>query len=169
MSDVAFEVALDQAGYRRVLTRLAYERLRFAVPLLAVVGLYSSASGSSGGALLSFAALLGLPIAIWGLVSWQVYRPGRTPIYAPMQYSVAQEGLVYGPADSLRIVEWSEFKRWREAPGHVLLFVTGSQYVLVPTDPLGDETRDAFLFHLTQHLGNPKDRSLIGRFRRRRR
>ena len=169
MSDVNFEVALDKTGYRKVLTRLAYERLRFAVPVLAVVGLYSSSTGSSGGALLSFAALLGLPIAIWGLVSWQVYRPGRTPIYEPMQYSVAEEGLVYGPADSLRIVECSDFKRWREAAGHVLLFVTGSQYVLVPTDPLSGETRDAFLFDLTRHLGTPKDRSLIGRFRRRRR
>ncbi|MDA3936263.1 MAG: YcxB family protein [Actinomycetota bacterium] len=167
MSDLTFSVALSRKGYRRVLTRLAYERLRFAVPLLGAIGLFSSASGATRAGLLSFAALLGLPIAIYGLVSWQVYRPGRSPIFAHLEYRTTDEGLVFGPRGSLRIVEWGEFKRWREVADHVLLFVKGSQYVLIPTHSLTPDERDDLISLLTVYIGSPKDRSLIGRFRRR--
>lgn len=167
MRDLAFTARLDRRGYRRVLTRLAYERLRFAVPVLAALGLFSSASGSTGAALLSFAALLGLPIAIYGLVSWQVYRPGRSPLYESHEYRLMPDGLVFGPTESLRIVPWGEFKRWREAAGHVLLFITGSQYVLVPIESLDAEAGDAFIGLLTELIGSPVDRSLIHRILRR--
>ncbi len=168
MTDDAHLVQLSRKGYRRVLTRLAYERLRFAVPLLAGVGLISSASGSSGAALLSFGALLGLPIAVWGLVSWQVYRPGRHALYEPTEYRFAEEGLVFGPGDARLIVEWSDFSRWREAAEHALLFVQGSQYVLIPLDELGAEDADWIRVILLERIGPAWDRSFLGRFRERR-
>lgn len=64
-------------------------------------------------------------------------------------------GIAYSSAEGDGVLAWDGVERWREAAGHLLIYVSGSTYLLVPVDGLSPEVRDAVENALRDRVSPP--------------
>ncbi len=140
---VAFETTLAPRGYRDVLLHLAARRLRFAPMAVAIAGMLAYGSGLRTEALGMFAALIAIPVVLWGYLSWLTGAPSSAPLYRPVRYTFGEAGIGYESEDGDGSIAWEEIVRWREANGHLLLYPGSSRYVVIPVEQLAETDRRA--------------------------
>ncbi|HET6498470.1 MAG TPA: YcxB family protein [Coriobacteriia bacterium] len=150
---LVFTVTLTERGYRRVLIHLAALKLRFLPPALTFGGMYAYAAGGRVEGAGLFLAAIALPVTLWGYLSWVSGSPRSRALYEPISYEFGPEEIAYHSPDASGAIGWERVTRWREAAGHILLYVSGAAYVLVPVEELDDVTRARLRDLLTQRVG----------------
>lgn len=150
---LGFTVTLTERGYRRVLIHLAALRLRFVPPALAFGGVYAYAADGRTEAAGLFLAAIALPITVWGYLAWVSGSPRSQALYAPVQYEFGVNGIAYRSPDGDGEIEWRRVRRWREAVEHILVYVSGAAYVLVPVEDLDEVMRSRLHDELTKRVG----------------
>ena len=153
---LAIETQLTARGYRSVLLHLAALRLRFAPLALGMAGMLSYGAGYRTEALGLFGALIAIPIVLWGYLSWLTSAPSSRPLYVPVRYTFTAEGILYESAEGDGELAWEDLTRWREATGHVLLYLSGSRYLVIPVEQLAEEDRTRLEGLLGEKLGKPR-------------
>jgi hypothetical protein len=138
---VRFNVTLSERGYRGVLLHLAALRLRFVPPVLGLAAMLAYGAGMRTEAIALFAGGIAIPLVVWGYLAWLSSSPSSRALYAPVRYEFTDRGIVYASDEGDGVLPWDGVKRWREAVGHLLIYVSGSSYLLVPLDDLSSETR----------------------------
>lgn len=155
---VAFTAELTERGYRRVLIHLAALKLRFVPPVLAFVGVYAYGVGGRVEAAGFFLAALALPISVWGYLSWVSGSPRSQVLYTAVSYVFGPLGITYASSAGDGEIDWARITRWREAVGHILLYVSRASYILVPTEEVEDAVLERVRTQLTERVG-PSGRS----------
>lgn len=151
--DLAFEVTLTEKGYRGVLLHLAARRLRFVPPVLGVAAMFAYGAGMRTEAIGLFGGVVAIPVAVWGYLAWLAGSPTARQLYAPVSYTFSERGIGYTSPEGDGEIGWDGVRRWREAAGHVLLYVSASKYLLVPADDLDEQTRRSLLSWLHERIG----------------
>ncbi|MBE0417038.1 MAG: YcxB family protein [Coriobacteriia bacterium] len=152
---VDFNVTLTERGYRNVLLHLAALRLRFVPPALGMAAIFAYASGMRTEAIVLFAGGIAIPVVVWGYLAWLSGSPSSRALYAPVRYKLTGGGIAYSSAEGDGVLAWDGVERWREAAGHLLIYVSGSTYLLVPVDGLSPEVRDAVENALRDRVSPP--------------
>ncbi len=155
---IAFESTLTRRGYRGVMLHLAARSLRFAPALVAVGGMLAYGTGARSTAFALFATLLAIPLVVWGYVSWLANAPSATSLYAPVSWGFSAEGIRYSTGEGGGEIEWDDVIRWRVVVDHLMLYVSGSNYLLVPVDAVPESDRDSLRELLVAGAGNPPRR-----------
>lgn len=153
-----FEVTLAERGYRAVLLHLSALKLRFVPPALGMAGLLAYGAGMRTEAIGLFGAAVAVPVVVWGYLAWLAGSPSARPLYAPVRYVFTDTGVRYASPEGDGAIEWGTLKRWREAAGHVLLYLSSSKYLLIPVEEMPEPVRAAFIARLTEQLGPPRNR-----------
>lgn len=153
-SRVTFDVTLTERGYRGVLLHLAALRLRFVPPALGMAALFAYAVGMRTEAIMLFGGGIAIPIVVWGYLAWLSGSPSSRPLYAPVRYDLTEEGISYASPEGDGEIAWDSIVRWREAAEHLLIYMSGSNYVLVPMDGVSAETRRAIETMLVDRVGS---------------
>ncbi len=155
---VEFESVLTPRGYRGVMLHLAARTLRFAPALVAIAGMVAYGTGARTAGFTLFATLLAIPLVVWGYVSWLANSPSATPLYAPVTWRFSKEGIRYSSAEGDGEIEWQAVSRWRAVVDHLMLYVTGSNYLLIPIDAVPAERRADLRALLVAAAGEPRRR-----------
>lgn len=162
-SDVHLRVHLTERGYRSVLLHLAALRLRFVPPVLGMFGMLAYAAGMRTEAIALFGGVVAIPVVVWGYLAWLSGSPSSRPLYTPVEYRLTEAGVGYRSAEGDGEIGWDSVVRWREAAGHLLIYVSGSNYLLIPLEDVAHETREALEAVLRERVGPPGRRA--GRLR----
>jgi hypothetical protein len=152
-------VTLTERGYRGVLMHLAALRLRFVPPALGLAALLAYSAGMRTEAIGLFAAALAIPIVLWGYLAWVSASPSSRALYVPVEYELTGSALVYRSQEGDGEIEWEQVSRWREAAEHILIYLAGTTYLLVPLSELEPAVRDALEGHLRERVGPPARRA----------
>ncbi len=155
---VEFEVTLTERGYRGVLLHLAALRLRFVPFVLGFAALLAYGSAMRTEAAGLFAAALAIPVVLWGYLAWVSASPSARALYASVAYGLSDEALTYRSAEGDGEIRWAEVRRWREAAEHILVYVTGTTYLLIPVSQLDDVLAERVRAVLREKVG-PEVRS----------
>lgn len=155
---VRFETTLTERGYRGVLLHLAALRLRFVPFVLGFAAFLAYGSGMRTEAVGLFAAAIAIPVVLWGYLAWVSASPSARALYAPVSYEFTDEALTYRSAEGDGEIRWADVRRWREAAQHILVYVTGTTYLLVPVDQLDDAVAEQARAVLREKVG-PEVRS----------
>ncbi|MBS3956232.1 MAG: YcxB family protein [Clostridiales bacterium] len=156
--EVAFTATLTPRGYRGVMLHLAARALRFAPPLVAIGGVIAYGSGASATGFTMFAALLAIPLVVWGYVSWLANSPSAKVLYTPVAWVFSGEQIGYSSAEGDGQIAWSSVTRWRNVVDHLMLYTSGSNYVLIPVEDVPLELRPTLRELLVAGAGNPPRR-----------
>ncbi|MBW6467808.1 MAG: YcxB family protein [Coriobacteriia bacterium] len=162
-SPLTFDVTLTEQGYRRVLLHLAALRLRFVPPALGMAALLAYSAGMRTEAIALFGGGIAIPIVVWGYLAWLSGSPSSRSLYAPVHYEFTGEGIVFASPEGDGELAWDSVVRWKEAADHLLIYVSGSNYLLLPIDGLAAATLDRIEFALADKVG-PRGRR-AGRLR----
>ena len=156
--EVMFTATLTPRGYRGVMLHLAARALRFAPPLVAIGGVIAYGSGASATGFTMFAALLAIPLVVWGYVSWLANSPSATVLYTPVAWVFSTERIGYSSAEGDGQIAWSSVTRWRSVADHLMLYTSGSNYVLIPVEDVPVELRAELRELFVASAGNPPRR-----------
>jgi hypothetical protein len=154
-----FTVTLTERGYRGVLMHLAALRLRFVPPALGFAALLAYTAGMRTEAIGLFAAALAIPIVLWGYLAWVSASPSSRSLYVPVEYELTGSAIVFHSEEGDGEIEWERVARWREAAEHILIYVTGSTYLLVPLSELETTAHAALEEQLRERVGPPARRA----------
>jgi len=157
-SSVEFASVLTPRGYRGVMLHLAARTLRFAPPLVAIGGMIAYGTGARTAGFTLFAALLAVPLVVWGYVSWLANSPSARSLYASVTWRFSADGIGYSSAEGDGEIEWETVNRWRVVVDHLMLYVTGSNYLLIPIDAVPAECRADLRALLVARTGEPSRR-----------
>jgi len=150
---VRFEVALTERGYRGVLLHLAALRLRFVPPVLGLAAFLAYGSGMRTEAVGLFAVVIAIPVVLWGYLAWVSASPSARSLYAPVTYEFTPEALVYRSPEGDGEIAWADVRRWREAASHILIYVSASNYLLVPVADLDEAVCERVRAALLERVG----------------
>ncbi len=150
---LVIETQLTERGYRGVLLHLAALRLRFAPLALGLAGMLTYGSGYRTEALGLFGALIAIPIVLWGYLTWLTGSPSSRPLYVPVRYVFDDDAVRFESPEGDGEIPWDDLSRWREAAGHILLYLTGTRYLVIPVEPMPEQTRSALEALLGDKLG----------------
>jgi hypothetical protein len=150
---ISFDVTLTERGYRGVLLHLAALRLRFVPPALGMAAMLAYSAGMRTEAIALFAGALAIPIAFWGYLAWLSRSPTSRSLYIPVHYELTGEAITYSSAEGDGRLAWDSIVRWREAAGHLLVYVSSSNYLLLPMEGLADGTLQSLEAMLTEKVG----------------
>lgn len=156
MSDLAIETRLTERGYRAVLLHLAALRLRFAPFALGMAGMLLYGGGYRTEAIGMFAALIAIPVVLWGYLTWMTASPSSRPLYVPVRYTFTTQDVLYESEEGDGRLSWEELGRWREAVGHVLLYLSSTRYLVIPVEQLTTQERDRLEALLEEKLGKAR-------------
>lgn len=159
METLRFTVTLTERGYRGVLMHLAALRLRFIPPALGFAALLAYSAGMRTEAIGLFAAALAIPIVLWGYLAWVSASPSSRALYVPVEYELTGSAIVYRSQEGDGEIEWERIFRWREAAEHILIYIAGTTYLLVPLSGLEPAVREALEEHLRERVGPPARRA----------
>lgn len=148
-----FTATLTERGYRGVLLHLAALRLRFVPPALGFAALFAYGAGMREQAIVLFAGALAIPIVLWGYLAWVSSSPSSRALYASVDYEFTDAGIRYRSAEGDGQIGWEMIGRWRTAADHVLIYVTGSTYLLIPVSTLEPDLAEALESELRDHVG----------------
>lgn len=134
---LSFDVRVSEAGYRRVLIRVALLRLRWVLPFVAFFGFAALGRGDADMAWLWLAMSVGTALIVAAYALWVSGSPSASKAaMARIRYSVDDEGLHYESDAGTGRIEWNQVRRWEMAAEHYLLYVGAATYLLVPGDDL---------------------------------
>ena len=150
---LSFDVTLTERGYRGVLLHLAALRLRFVPPALGMAALLAYSGGMRTEAIALFAGALAIPIVFWGYLAWLSGSPTSRSLYAPVHYELSGEAITYSSAEGDGHLAWDSIVRWREAAGHLLVYVSSSNYLLLPLEDLSEDARPELEAMLAEKVG----------------
>jgi hypothetical protein len=150
---ISFDATLTERGYRGVLLHLAALRLRFVPPALGMAALLAYSAGMRTEAIALFAGALAIPIVFWGYLAWLSGSPTSRSLYTPVHYVLTGEAITYSSAEGDGQIAWDSIIRWREAAGHLLVYVSSSNYLLLPLDDLPEHTRRELEAMLAEKVG----------------
>lgn len=150
---VSFRAVPTERGYRAVLLHLAALRLRFVPPALGLAGILAYGAGARTEALALFGGAVAIPLVVWGYLAWLSGSPSSRSLYAPVRYEVDDERITYFSPEGDGEIAWETIERWREAADHLLIYVSGSTYLLVPLADLDERSRTALMTMLAQRVG----------------
>ena len=149
---VRVEARLDERGYRRVLVAQSARRLRFALPLSAFFGFGALAAGRTAVGASLLVLLIGTVLVAWGVIAWRASAPSNRHLYDPIAYEFAATGIGYGSVDGRGAIGWDQLVRWDSVADHLVLYVTGGTFLLVPWDDVGDDQEVELRSMLRQHV-----------------
>jgi hypothetical protein len=150
---ISFDATLTERGYRGVLLHLAALRLRFVPPALGMAALLAYSAGMRTEAIALFAGALAIPIVFWGYLAWLSGSPTSRSLYTPVHYVLTGEAITYSSAEGDGQIAWDSIVRWREAAGHLLVYVTSSNYLLLPMEGLAEGTLASLEAMLSEKVG----------------
>ena len=150
---LTFDVTLTERGYRSVLIHLAALRLRFVPPALGIAALLAYSAGMRTEAIALFGGGIAIPIVVWGYLAWLSGSPSSRALYAPVTYRFTEDGIAYASGEGDGQLAWDSVVRWKEAAGHLLIYVSGSNYLLLPTDGLASATVERIETTLADKVG----------------
>ncbi|MHB9002667.1 MAG: YcxB family protein [Coriobacteriia bacterium] len=151
---IEFKSQVTEAGYRRVLMRVALRRLRWVLPFLAFFGFAALGRGDLDLAWFWLAMGAGTMLIVVAYALWVSGSPSASKAaMEPVGYRADDEGLHYESADGRGLIEWSQVRRWEVAADHYLLYVGAATYLLVPVHDLClVDGRDGFESTLRSHV-----------------
>lgn len=146
-------LTLTERGYRGVLLHLAARRLRFVPPVLGFAAFVAYGAGARAQAVTLFLGALAIPIVLWGYLAWVSKSPNARSLYETTTYEFTDGGILYRSAQEQGRVDWDQVSRWREVAEHVLVYLTGSTYLLLPVGELDPALRAGLERILREKLG----------------
>lgn len=151
---IEFESTVTEAGYRRVLIRVALRRLRWVLPFLAFFGFAALGRGDTDIAWLWLVMSAGTMLIVVAYALWVTGSPSASKAaMVRVRYRADGEGLRYESADGSGLIEWDRLRRWEVAADHYLLYVGAATYLLVPVSDLDVvEARGPFESLLRAHV-----------------
>ncbi|MDY0088572.1 MAG: YcxB family protein [Coriobacteriia bacterium] len=152
-------VSPNDRGYRRVLLHLAALRLRFVPPVLGLLALLAYSAGARTEAVALFLGALAIPIVVWGYLAWLSKSPRSQSLYATVTYEFTSDNIIYHSSFGEGTIRWDQVLRWREVAEHVLIYVSGSSYLLLPLSDLEEPASACLRETLEQHVGRVDRRS----------
>lgn len=155
---ITFESTLTRRGYRGVMTHLAARTLRFAPVLVAVAGMLAYGTGSRTTGLALFASLVAMMLVVWGYVAWLADSPSAASLYAPVRWNFSAERIRFSSEDGEGEIAWDDVAGWRHVVDHLMLYVSGSRYLLIPVGDIPEADRPRLRDLLVSGAGNPPRR-----------
>ena len=76
-------------------------------------------------------------------------------LHAPHQYTVSQDGLSGTSKYGQGIMPWDHFVKWKADARLLLLYHTGTQFIIIPKRAIGGQDKEAQLLDLLTRNGIP--------------